>query len=78
MWIVSEADRARFARFPDMVRGETDLGVIVKRAEQTIWPHGQSANSASKDTLTLDFSGPKKDYLTLVDLPGIIHSMRAM
>ncbi len=70
----SEADRARFARFPDMVRGETDLGVIVKRAEQMIWPHGQSANSASKDTLTLDFSGPKKDYLTLVDLPGIIHS----
>jgi GTPase SAR1 family protein len=70
----SEADRARFARFPEMVRGETDLGVIVKRAEQTIWPHGQSANSASKDTLTLDFSGPKKDYLTLVDLPGIIHT----
>jgi GTPase SAR1 family protein len=70
----SEADRARFARFPEMVKGETDLGVIVKRAEQTIWPHGQSANSASKDTLTLDFSGPKKDYLTLVDLPGIIHT----
>jgi len=70
----SEADRARFARFPEIVRGETDLGVIVKRAEQTIWPNGQSANSASKDTLTLDFSGPKKDYLTLVDLPGIIHT----
>lgn len=70
----SEVDRARFARFPETVRGETDLGVIVKRAEQMIWPHGQSANSASKDTLTLDFSGPKKDYLTLVDLPGIIHS----
>jgi GTPase SAR1 family protein len=70
----TEGDKARMSRFADVVRGETDLGVIVKRAEQTIWPHGQSANSASKDTLKLDFSGPKKDYLTLVDLPGIIHT----
>lgn len=70
----SPAEIARFGKFPEMVQGETDLGVIIKRAEQTIWPHGQSANSASKDTLTLDFSGPRKDYLTLVDLPGIIHS----
>lgn len=70
----SQADRARFAKFPEIVRGETDLAVIVKRAEQTIWPNGPSVNSASKDTLTLDFSGPKKDYLTLVDLPGIIHT----
>jgi GTPase SAR1 family protein len=70
----SEVDKARISRFKDMIRGEQDLGVIVKRAEQTIWPHGQSVNSASKDTLQLDFSGPKKDYLTLVDLPGIIHA----
>lgn len=68
------ADRERFARFSREVHRDMDLGEIIKLAEKTIWPSGQSANSASKDTLILDFSGPKKDYLTLVDLPGIIHT----
>jgi GTPase SAR1 family protein len=69
----SPADRERFARFTERVVGETDLAVILKLAEKTIWPHDNSSNLPSKDVLNLEFSGPKKPYLTVVDLPGIIH-----
>lgn len=69
----SPSDKERFARFTERVHGESDLAVILKLAEKTIWPHDNASNLPSKDILNLEFSGPKKPYLTVVDLPGIIH-----
>jgi hypothetical protein len=54
------AEGKEFAQLSKKVGNETDLGAIIKLAEQTIWPNGQSSNSASKDILTLDYSGLEK------------------
>ncbi|OBT50124.1 hypothetical protein VE04_10154 [Pseudogymnoascus sp. 24MN13] len=70
----SKIDRELAAAFGESMRKETDLGVIIDAAEKTIWPDGGSSSHVSKDTLSLEFTGITKAHLTVVDLPGIIHT----
>jgi GTPase SAR1 family protein len=50
-----------------------ELPSLVKSAEQAMgisWP----SNSFSKDILRIEISGPDRPHLTVVDLPGLIHT----
>jgi hypothetical protein len=56
-----------FRELPDLIDKATKLMGIAEVA-------GQSQNAFARDVLSIEISGPDRPQLTLVDLPGLIHS----
>jgi hypothetical protein len=56
-----------FRELPDLKDKATKLISIAKAADQT-------QNAFARDVLSIEISGPDRPQLTLVDLPGLIHS----
>ena len=69
----SDADRTRLLAFKETMQHLEDLPQHIERAksEMGITPIG---SSFSKNVLRVEISGREKPKLTVVDLPGLIHS----
>ena len=69
----SDADRTRLLAFKETLQHLEDLPQHIERAksEMGIAPIG---NTFSKNVLRVEISGREKPKLTVVDLPGLIHS----
>ena len=69
----SEAERDSILNFHHSLDGSEDMSVLIEKAKSVmgIMPHGKAF---SKDILRVEVSGPDRPQLTIVDLPGLIHS----
>lgn len=65
-------DRDRLLRFYRELRTKDDFGDLFKNATDEM--ELSSRKSFSDDILRIEFCGPSQPQLTLVDLPGLIHS----
>ncbi|KAH6721518.1 P-loop containing nucleoside triphosphate hydrolase protein [Leptodontidium sp. MPI-SDFR-AT-0119] len=66
-------DRDRLLRFRRELKTKDDFGGLFKGARDEMGL-SSSGKSFSNDTLRVEFCGPSQPQLTLVDLPGLIHS----
>jgi GTPase SAR1 family protein len=69
----SDVDRERLLAFKETLQELDRFPSLIERAKSEM---GISAtgNAFSKNILRVEISGPKKPKLTVVDLPGLIHS----
>ncbi|KAL2192898.1 P-loop containing nucleoside triphosphate hydrolase protein [Corynascus similis CBS 632.67] len=69
----TEAERKALLAFGEELRDFDDLPDLVERAkiEMGITVHGRAF---AKDILRIEVTGPNHPHLTIVDLPGLIHS----
>ena len=69
----SEAERGSLLSFSQSLDGDEEMSVLIEKAKSAmgILPHGKAF---SKDILRIEVSGPDRPHLTIVDLPGLIHS----
>lgn len=69
----AEAERAALLTFHEELVGFEDLPRLVEKAkaEMGITAHGRAF---AKDILRIEVAGPDRPHLTIVDLPGLIHS----
>lgn len=58
------------------IAGFSDLPKLIDRATEAmgLGESSSGAHAFSKDVLRIEITGPTKRPLTLVDLPGLIHS----
>ncbi|KAH8814894.1 P-loop containing nucleoside triphosphate hydrolase protein [Xylogone sp. PMI_703] len=72
----SQQDRERLLQFHTSLKTKDDFEKLFEKAREAM---GLSADdkSFSNDVLRVEFSGPAQSQLTLVDLPGLIHSQDA-
>lgn len=66
-------DRDRLSRFHRELKTKDDFGDLFKAARDQMGL-SSSGRSFSNDILRVEFCGPSQPQLTLVDLPGLIHS----
>ncbi|KAG9227968.1 P-loop containing nucleoside triphosphate hydrolase protein [Amylocarpus encephaloides] len=69
----SEAERLALGRFHENLDGFEGLSTPIENTKTAIGisTHGKAC---SKDLLRVEVSGPDRPHLTIVDLPGLIHS----
>lgn len=69
----SESERKHLSEFQCTMDHFEDLPGLIEKAKMAmgISPHGKAF---SKDILRVEISGPDRPHLTIVDLPGLIHS----
>lgn len=69
----SEVDRERLLDFQFAIQNDEDFAALFDKAKQVM---GLTYHSSafSKDILRVEILGPSQPQLTLVDLPGLIHS----
>jgi hypothetical protein len=67
----SESDRQRLSHFQVMLSTFSDLSTVMEKANQVM---GISSGAFSDDVLRVEITGPDQPHLTIVDLPGLIHS----
>ena len=68
----SESEKRNLTSFGNVVRNETDFGVVMARAIESIYSGSNQNQFSSKDILRIEISGPTQSHLTIVDLPGFI------
>lgn len=68
-----EAECEQLAQFRESLPALDDIPNLIDRAKDAM---GLSAanNAFSNDVLRIEISGPNRPHLTIVDLPGLIHS----
>ncbi|KAJ4367254.1 hypothetical protein N0V85_009141 [Neurospora sp. IMI 360204] len=68
-----ETQRAALLNFREKLSGFDGLSDIIEKAKGVmgISPHGKSF---SRDILRVEVTGPDRPHLTVVDLPGLIHT----
>ena len=64
----------RLLEFEEINREQVDFDTVFSRATQTIFPSSGTESFLSRDILSIESSGPQRPHLTVVDLPGFIHS----
>lgn len=69
----SEGEKVSLREFRAELRGFNGLPEVVEQAKLAmgITPHGRSF---AKDILRVEVTGPNRPHLTIVDLPGLIHT----
>ncbi|KAF8856366.1 dynamin family protein [Acephala macrosclerotiorum] len=69
----SESEQLSLGSFHEKLEGFDGLATLVENAKaaMAISTHGRAF---SKDLLRVEVSGPDRPHLTIVDLPGLIHS----
>jgi GTPase SAR1 family protein len=69
----SELECAQLAQFRESLTALDDIPILIERAKDAM---GLSAanNAFSNDVLRIEISGSNRPHLTIVDLPGLIHS----
>ncbi|KAI9767627.1 MAG: hypothetical protein M1839_004458 [Geoglossum umbratile] len=69
------AEREILSKFEENIGDEHDFDTIFQRAMDAIFPKNvESQRFLSRNTLSIEVSGPEQPHLTVVDLPGFIHS----
>lgn len=68
----SEADKERLLKFQGTLDSFEDLPNLLEKASDEMGI--SSSISFSSDALRVEISGPALPYLTIVDLPGLIHT----
>lgn len=69
----SEEEQKRLATFEKTLTGLEDIPAIIQDAKSHMGVNGTSTGF-SADVLRIEVSGPNQPHLTIVDLPGLIHS----
>lgn len=69
----SAVDRERLLDFRYAIRNDEDFAALFDKAKQVMGLTDHSS-AFSKDILRVEILGPSQPQLTLVDLPGLIHS----
>lgn len=67
-------DRDRLSQLIYRTVDPSRLGSIINEAENAIFGGTRVRRFASRDVMTVEISGPAMPLLTLIDLPGFIHS----
>ena len=69
----NESERSVLGKFHEELEGFEGLPTLIENAKgaMAISTHGKAF---SKDLLRIEVSGPDRPHLTIVDLPGLIHS----
>jgi len=69
----SESERSSLSSFREELDGFEGLPALIENAKAAmgILTHGKAF---SKDILRVEVSGPDRPHLTIVDLPGLVHS----
>lgn len=69
----TEQEKLSLSRFSKELEGYDGLGEMIEAAKRAmgIEEHGKTF---SKDLLRVEITGPERSHLTIVDLPGLIHS----
>ena len=69
----SEAECHRLSEFRESLTNFSELPALIEKAKECM---GISTTSSafSNDVLRVEISGPTQQHLTIVDLPGLIHS----
>ncbi|KAL2821233.1 P-loop containing nucleoside triphosphate hydrolase protein [Aspergillus granulosus] len=71
----SDQDRERLLQFHEELDSFEGLPDLVERAKTAMGIYGHIPGKAfSDDSLRIEVSGPDRPHLTIVDLPGLIHS----
>jgi GTP-binding protein EngB required for normal cell division len=69
----SESERASLSNFRETLDGFDELPALIESAK-TAMAIGSFGRAFSKNLLRIEVSGPDRPHLTIVDLPGLIHS----
>lgn len=69
----SEPERAKLLGFRETIVSFKDFPSLVERAKAAMGV-SMAGNAFSNDILRVEVSGPDRPHLTIVDLPGLIHS----
>lgn len=69
----SESERAKLLGFRETIVSFKDFPSLVERAKAAMGV-SMAGNAFSNDILRVEVSGPDRPHLTIVDLPGLIHS----
>lgn len=69
----SESEQMSLSGFHEKLDGFDGLSILIENAKvaMAISTHGKAF---SKDLLRIEVSGPDRPHLTIIDLPGLIHS----
>ena len=67
------AEAAKLKGFNETLRDLEDFAAVVDKAKGTMGI-SDTTGAFSNDVLRVEISGPDKPHLTIVDLPGLIHS----
>lgn len=70
----SSADQDRLWLFQHEVSSSNDFVTLFEQAKDAMGLLSVGGNAFSEDILRVEISGPKQPQLTIVDLPGLIHS----
>ncbi|KAH7075752.1 P-loop containing nucleoside triphosphate hydrolase protein [Paraphoma chrysanthemicola] len=75
-----EAEQQALRDFTRTITDFTELPFIIAEATKAMGLEavGQTNKAFARDVLTVEISGPSRPQLTLVDLPGLIHSANRM
>ncbi len=69
----SEAECSRLSQFCEILADLKEFPAVVERAK-TVMGISATTSAFSNDVLRVEISGPDRPSLTIVDLPGLIHS----
>lgn len=69
----TEAEKLSLSRFHEELEGFDGLGKMIEDAKAVMGIH-EHGKTFSKDLLRIEITGPERPHLTIVDLPGLIHS----
>ncbi|RDW56699.1 hypothetical protein BP6252_14020 [Coleophoma cylindrospora] len=69
----TQSDRDKLLQFRHQLRTRDDFSKLFDKATKAMGL-SSAGSSFSNDVLRVEFSGPTQPQLTLVDLPGLIHS----
>lgn len=69
----SELERSKLLGFRETIVSFKDFPSLVERAKAAMGV-SMAGNAFSSDILRVEVSGPDRPHLTIVDLPGLIHS----
>ncbi len=70
----SSADQERLWQFRHEVSSLTDFVTLFEQAKDAMGLLSVGGNAFTEDILRVEISGPDQPQLTIVDLPGLIHS----
>jgi hypothetical protein len=70
----SESERLSLSSFHEQLDGFDGLPTLIENAKGAMALSITGSRAFSKDLLRVEVSGPDRPHLTIVDLPGLIHS----
>ncbi|TKA65559.1 hypothetical protein B0A49_06862 [Cryomyces minteri] len=70
----SPADQERLQQFRYELSSSNDFATLFEQAREAMGLSSVGGNAFSDDILRVEIYGPKQPQLTIVDLPGLIHS----